>query len=39
MAQERLPIVQEMILADNLADRQIALEKLLPFQRDDFTES
>lgn len=36
MAQERLPIVQEMILADNLADRQIALEKLLPFQRDDF---
>ena len=36
MAQERLPIVQEMILAENLADREIALAKLLPFQRDDF---
>ncbi len=36
MAQERLPIVQEMILADNLADREIALAKLLPFQREDF---
>ena len=36
MAQERLPSVQEMILADNLADRQIALAKLLPFQREDF---
>ncbi len=36
MAQERLPIVQEMILAEDLADREIALAKLLPFQRDDF---
>lgn len=36
MAQERLPSVQEMILADNLADRQTALDKLLPYQRDDF---
>lgn len=36
MAQDRLPSVQEMILADNLADRQTALAKLLPFQRDDF---
>lgn len=36
MAQERLPIVQEMILAETLADREIALAKLLPFQRDDF---
>jgi len=36
MAQERLPIVQEMILAENLADREAALAKLLPFQRDDF---
>jgi len=36
MAQERLPSVQEMILADNLEDRQKALAKLLPFQRDDF---
>ena len=36
MAQERLPIVQEMILAENLSDREIALAKLLPFQREDF---
>jgi pyruvate,orthophosphate dikinase len=34
---ERLPIVQDMILAgDNVATRQAALDKLLPFQRDDF---
>ncbi len=33
---ERLPIVQEMILADTTEDRQKALDKLLPFQRDDF---
>lgn len=38
MAQERLPIVQAMILADNLADRQVALDKLLPMQRSDFYE-
>ncbi|MGE5453665.1 MAG: pyruvate, phosphate dikinase [Methylocystaceae bacterium] len=38
MAQERLPIVQDMILADNLADRQQALSKLLPMQRSDFYE-
>jgi len=36
MAQERLPIMQEMILAENLADREAALAKLLPFQREDF---
>ena len=36
MAQERLPIVQEMILAETLADREKALTKLLPFQREDF---
>lgn len=36
MAQERLPIMQEMILAENLADRETALAKLLPFQREDF---
>ncbi|MGI6453021.1 MAG: pyruvate, phosphate dikinase [Syntrophomonadaceae bacterium] len=36
MASERLPIVQEMILAENLEDREKALAKLLPFQRDDF---
>ncbi|MDD2619340.1 MAG: pyruvate, phosphate dikinase [Syntrophomonadaceae bacterium] len=36
MAAERLPIVQEMILAENLTERQVALKELLPFQRDDF---
>jgi pyruvate,orthophosphate dikinase len=34
---ERLPIVQDMILAgDDVAARQAALDKLLPFQRADF---
>jgi len=34
---ERLPIVQDMILAgDDVATRQAALDKLLPFQRQDF---
>jgi pyruvate,orthophosphate dikinase len=32
----RIPIVQQMILADNEADRRKALDKLLPLQRDDF---
>jgi pyruvate,orthophosphate dikinase len=32
----RIPIVQEMILADNEADRRAALNKLLPLQREDF---
>ena len=36
MQQERLPIVQEMILSDTPEVRAQALEKLLPFQRDDF---
>ncbi|HUU36607.1 MAG TPA: pyruvate, phosphate dikinase [Candidatus Desulfaltia sp.] len=35
---ERLPIVKEMILTDNEADRRKALEKLLPFQEKDFYE-
>ncbi len=35
-SEERLPIVQEMILADTPEDRQAALDKLLPFQRNDF---
>jgi pyruvate,orthophosphate dikinase len=35
---ERLPIVKEMILADNETDRRRALDKLLPFQRKDFYE-
>lgn len=36
MAQERLPIVQEMILSDGLQERQVALDKLLPMQQGDF---
>lgn len=36
MAQERLPIVQEMILAETLEEREKALEKLLPMQQGDF---
>ncbi|NLT95579.1 MAG: pyruvate, phosphate dikinase [Clostridia bacterium] len=36
MAPDRLPIVQEMILAENLAEREEALEKLLPVQEEDF---
>jgi pyruvate,orthophosphate dikinase len=35
---ERLPIVQEMILADTAKDRRGALDRLLPFQRNDFKE-
>jgi len=35
-AEDRLPIVQEMILAEGQADRQAALDKLLPFQKADF---
>jgi pyruvate,orthophosphate dikinase len=34
--QERLPVVIEMIVAETTTDRQIALEKLLPMQREDF---
>ena len=36
MEQDRLPIVQEMILAENVADRETALAKLLPIQQQDF---
>jgi pyruvate, orthophosphate dikinase len=36
MQQERLPIVHEMILAAGAQERAAALERLLPFQRDDF---
>ncbi|MDP3492424.1 MAG: pyruvate, phosphate dikinase [Hyphomonadaceae bacterium] len=34
----RIPVVREMILADNERGRRKALEKLLPMQRADFTE-
>jgi len=36
MEQERLPHVQEMILASDADARRAALAKLLPYQRDDF---
>lgn len=36
MEQERLPIVQKMILAKSREERQAALDQLLPFQRSDF---
>jgi pyruvate,orthophosphate dikinase len=36
MEQERLPIVQRMILAPTKEERQEALDHLLPFQRSDF---
>jgi pyruvate, orthophosphate dikinase len=36
MQQERLPIVQQMILANTPDARAEALAKLLPFQREDF---
>jgi pyruvate,orthophosphate dikinase len=35
-APERLPYMQEMILADTEEQRRVALDKLLPFQKDDF---
>jgi len=35
-AEARIPIVQQMILADTTEERQAALEKLLPFQKKDF---
>jgi pyruvate,orthophosphate dikinase len=36
MEQERLPIVQKMILAKTSKEREAALDQLLPFQRADF---
>ena len=33
---DRLPIVQEMILADTPAERKNILDRLLPFQKEDF---
>ncbi|MHA1731718.1 MAG: pyruvate, phosphate dikinase [Promethearchaeota archaeon] len=38
MAQERLPVVQEMIIAQNSKERLRALDKILPMQRGDFYE-
>ncbi len=36
MAPERLPVVQEMIMAETEEDRRAALAKLLPMQQSDF---
>ncbi|KLU65974.1 pyruvate, phosphate dikinase [Desulfosporosinus acididurans] len=36
MDPERIPIVQEMILAQTLEEREVALAKLLPMQEEDF---
>lgn len=36
MEQDRLPIVQEMILAETVEEREVALAKLLPIQQSDF---
>src|SRR5205823_4437225 len=36
MAQERLPVMQEMILAGTEAERRAVLDRLLPFQQEDF---
>ncbi len=37
-APERIGAVRQMIMADDLAGRRTALDKLLPFQRADFTD-
>jgi len=37
MSQDRLPVVQRMILANNEGERRAALAELLPLQREDFT--
>ncbi|MFP3870685.1 MAG: pyruvate, phosphate dikinase [Syntrophobacteria bacterium] len=37
-AQDRLPIFQEMILADNPEERQEAIDRLVPMQKQDFKE-
>ncbi len=36
MGQDRLPYVQDMILADNFEERKAALSHLLPMQEEDF---
>jgi pyruvate,orthophosphate dikinase len=36
MQQDRLPVVQEMIMAGDEAGRRAALDRLLPFQQSDF---
>ena len=36
MAEDRLPVMREMILADSEGDRRAALERILPMQQADF---
>jgi pyruvate,orthophosphate dikinase len=36
MADDRLPVMREMILADTESDRRAALERILPMQQHDF---
>ena len=36
MEKERLPLVRQMILASDTAERKEALDKLLPVQKEDF---
>ncbi|HEY6103963.1 MAG TPA: pyruvate, phosphate dikinase [bacterium] len=36
MEEERLPIMQQMIMAGTEADRRVALDRLLEFQKEDF---
>lgn len=36
MSQDRLPAVQEMIMSGSKEEREVALKKLLPMQRQDF---
>lgn len=38
MGADRLPVVQEMIMATSVEERKAALEKLLPMQENDFYE-
>jgi pyruvate,orthophosphate dikinase len=34
--EDRIPIVRRMIMAEDVSDRQKAVDRLLPFQREDF---
>ena len=36
--EDRINVMRQMILAENVTDRKIALDKLLPMQRNDFEE-
>lgn len=36
MSQDRLPVVQQMIMSESVEERKAALAKLLPMQRQDF---